>query len=49
MYPLEAVFGPQEQNLNKLGRGPLDDATGSMTSGFGQKDFFLIISLYKPM
>ena len=25
--PCEAIFGPQEHNLNKRGRGPLDDAS----------------------
>ena len=42
---------PHGHNLNKLGRGLLDDATyqyqGALPSGFRQEDFF--VSLYKPM
>ena len=42
------TLGPQEHNLNKLGRGPLDDAQGSRLCGFRLEDFFMF-SLYKPM
>ena len=40
----------QGNYLNKLGRGPLGDATypGSRPCGFRQEDFFTF-SLYKPM
>ena len=44
-------FLPQVQNLNKLGRGPLGDATYQIqcfrSYGFRQEDFFMF-SLYKP-
>ena len=44
-----ATFDPKGHNLNKPGRGSLDDATYmiSMSGGFRQ-DFFMF-SLYKPI
>ena len=40
-----AIFGPRGNNLNKLGRGPLGDATyqykGSRPYGFRLDDFFM--------
>ena len=48
-----AILSPQGHNLNKLGRGPLGDATyqyqGSRPYGFTQEEFFMFsfISLCK--
>ena len=46
-------FWHQRHNLNKLGRGPLDDATyqilGSRPCGFRQQDLFTFSLYYKPM
>ena len=44
------ILWPQEHNLYKLGRGPLEDAIyqGSSPCGFRQEDVFMF-SLYKPM
>ena len=49
----EAIFWPQGNNSNKLGRGPSGDAKhtkcqGSRTCDFRQEDFFTF-SLYKPV
>ena len=50
-----ASFGPQGHNLNKLGRGSLDDATNIISrlyaSLVSDKMFFYfsMFSLYKPM
>ena len=49
--PGAGPFWPQMYNLNKIVRGPLDDATyqncqGSKPNGFR---FFFMFSLYKPL
>ena len=51
MWPLQqGKAWPKGQNLNQLGRGPLDGATFQISRpcGFRQEDFFML-SLYKPM
>ena len=52
LHMRQGHFWPQGHNLDRIGRGPLGDATyqyqGSMPCGFRQEDFFMV-SLYKPM
>ena len=40
------IFWPQEHNLNKLGRGPLDDASHLVVS---DNKIFFMFSQNKPM